>query len=758
MPSVDQETQQIISTYQQIYNLIFKYGVFIVLGALSFVVILSLKPTSYANSDDITLLNTQSSTVSMLVHSGDAYIAKGITLAPEVDAAPLDISILQWFVDISPEAQMWFGALATYKWILLPISINLTPHDDGLTKEHFENEGYDPADLDTYIQNTILTYPVKNIQATLYQYKQNTLEENIQIADSLGADFRTATIPMDNAKVLPETTTLTSHFWLQCLGNRHLTNFFCYKNTELFVLRIPYISFDNKIEELYTLMGDIVNTPYKTKACDNLQYAFSKKAESSRDRELVFGLCWPKYVRAYHRIVDFATVTYELQWISNAKLYSDKDINIFKLLSLQQKIYHNTLQKNYDVGTIEAYLSFVQDLLTKRTDIDKIYKDMIYIYNNTYLQDALTQIAILNNNTKAMLRLTDVVRNINEWSLQLQRMVSNPALLTYVDANKWSSTSQPNLVTFQDLFASKFTTFDSFIVTSQKVDNDTLSAQVEGYFLVDSNGQERKVLFVGDYLFENETFTLMSASFPQSTYLESSLNRLINQNTMEIDIPFVYEFIKNNIDYASVRVWVCDIVTARVDLQSCDGEIGVYEDDAGLRITIWFDEYKITRVEANNASITAKLNNSIQNVITTQNNIWVIVEQIIKTAQPTEIPTNTDTQTGSSVDTNQFTLISKFKQFLDVTPDSINLNWGKYIVEFELANITFVAAVDIANNYKIFPLGIQKGDQVVRINNLSLNLTNASLTEINLFKANPWEYIKKVDPATYEITYPEDNK
>ena len=208
---------------------------------------------------------------------------------------------------------MGFGALATYKGILLPISINLTPHDDGLTKEYFADASYDPADLDTYIQNTILTYPVKNIQATLYQYRQNTLEENIQIADSLGADFRTATIPMDNAKVLPDTTSLTSHFGLQCLGNRHITNYFCYKNTELFVMRIPYISFDNKITELFALMNDIVNTPYKEKACDNLQYAFSKKVEPSRDRELVFGLCGPKHLRAYHRIVDFSTVTYELQ-------------------------------------------------------------------------------------------------------------------------------------------------------------------------------------------------------------------------------------------------------------------------------------------------------------------------------------------------------------------------------------------------------------------------------------------------------------
>lgn len=115
MPSVDQETQQIISTYQQIYNLIFKYGTFIVLGALSFVVILSLNPTSYANSDDISLLTSQTNSSSMLVYSGSAYIAKGITLSPNVDTDPLSISVLQGFVDVSPEAQMGFGALATYK-------------------------------------------------------------------------------------------------------------------------------------------------------------------------------------------------------------------------------------------------------------------------------------------------------------------------------------------------------------------------------------------------------------------------------------------------------------------------------------------------------------------------------------------------------------------------------------------------------------------------------------------------------------------
>lgn len=489
---------------------------------------------------------------------------------------------------------MGYGALATQAGIILPISINLTSHTGEYSKEFFSSTGYSAEALDTFMQTTILTYPVKNIQATVYQYRQRSLDENERSTimeartNNTSQDILAPVLPSNEASTLPASMTLSSRFGLHCLGNITITNFFCYRNAEQFVSRIPYLSFDNKLTELSDIIRDIIPTPYKDKACGNLQYSFSKNPTTSREREFIFNQCGPSYVEAYHRIVDFATVNFELQGISNAKLYTDDDINIFKLLSLQQKIYHNTLQKNYDVGTIEVYLSFVQDLLTRRPNIDQIYKDIIYLYNNTYLQSSLTQIAILNGNTKAMLRLNDVVRNINEGTIQLQRAIQNKALLTYVDANQASANSQTNLVTFQDLFASKFTTFDSFIVTSQRVNNDALSAQVEGYFIVNSDEEERKVLFVGDYIFENENFILTYASFPQSPYLETSLNKLINEHTVEVDIPFVYEFIRNNSDSASIAVTICDIISTRITPLDCSSNEAIF--DAGqIRIKMTFD-------------------------------------------------------------------------------------------------------------------------------------------------------------------------
>lgn len=741
--TAEQETKKIIATYQKVYDLIFTYSIFVVMIVLSFIAALLLKPSSFASTtNEISILSIQKPFTPTLLQSGDAYIAKGIMLNPQIDNIPFSLSILQGFISVSPEAQMGYGALGYHSGIMLPLSINLINHENSnYTREFFATESYPAEELDNFIKDTILTYPVKNIQTSLYQYKPG----DIGLTD--------ASIPK-NVNMSTENS-LSDLFGLKCLTSWHLTNYFCYKNTEHFVSRIPYMAFDKNLSELSSLVGDILKTPYKKSFCDNLLYTFSRSATSAREWELMFSECGDTYTQAYHRITDFATATYELQGISNTKLYADDDINIFKLLSLQQKIYQNTLQKNYDISTIDVYLSFVQDLLTKRPNIEQIYKDIVYVYNNKYLQSILTQIAIRNNNTKAMLRLTDVIKSINDGSIHLKRMINNTGLIAYIESAKGETVSQPNLVTFQDLFASKFTTFENFIVTNQKVDNASLEAEIEGYFVVNTDGRERKVLFIGNYIFSNDSFILTSASFPQNTYLEVALNKLIReQQARSIDIPFVYEYIRNNSSDSQVvqTVSICDLISARIAWTECNTTSALFEEDT-YRVVFMFEGYKIASISTQEDKLTDTLTSTLNGKITTQENIGTVIRDLIKLAsnynsgqQPTDVATG--------VDTNQFTIISKFRQFFGIAPESITLNSGKYLTEFKLGDMHIITAIDVQSNYKMFPIGIKRGGQVIRINNFSLNLTNASLTDINQFKASPWEYVKKLDPAAYELAYP----
>ncbi len=52
----------------------------------------------------------------------------------------------------------------------------------------------------------------------------------------------------------------------------------------------------------------------------------------------------------------------------------------------------------------------------------------------------------------------------------------------------------------------------------------------------------------------------------------------------------------------------------------------------------------------------------------------------------------------------------------------------------------------------MFPIAVKQGeDKLFRINNLSLNLTNAAIADVNVFKNDPLGQIKKLDPATYDL-------
>lgn|GEM_PF-4215851 len=56
--------------------------------------------------------------------------------------------------------------------------INLTTREDGFSKEYFSSGSYNPEDLKTFMENNILTYPLKNLKATIYQNKKRSEAEN----------------------------------------------------------------------------------------------------------------------------------------------------------------------------------------------------------------------------------------------------------------------------------------------------------------------------------------------------------------------------------------------------------------------------------------------------------------------------------------------------------------------------------------------------------------------------------------------------
>lgn len=238
--------------------------------------------------------------------------------------------------------------------------------------------------------------------------------------------------------------------------------------------------------------------------------------------------------------------------------------------------------------------------------------------------------------------------------------------------------------------------------------------------MINDNFGQKRVLFAGEYTFDGNNFILMRASFAENAYLEPALNQLIAKKTISIDIPFVYEYIKNNSSNGAVKsVGICDIISTKISPISCSAQNASFMSK-DTSITFSFNGYKISSISSDDASVTDTLRTRLGETITTQENIGTVIRDLIKSLSPD----SSSADASSGVDTTQFTIIGKFKQFFGVIPDNISPNGNIYIVEFKLENIALVAGVDTNNNYKMFPIGVKSNGKVTRVNNFSLNLTN----------------------------------
>lgn len=128
-------------------------------------------------------------------------------------------------------------------------------------------------------------------------------------------------------------------------------------------------------------------------------------------------------------ITQFTQVEQELSqgFISNI-IYTHPQINLYKLLSIQQSIYNDSSQGVIDIRKLESYIYYLQALIQRRAEqLNPFYIDSIYWFNNQILipqlltqsrtnsriDNIITNISSLNTSSRFLqyTGLTDLITN-----------------------------------------------------------------------------------------------------------------------------------------------------------------------------------------------------------------------------------------------------------------------------------------------------------------------------------------------------------
>lgn len=127
--------------------------------------------------------------------------------------------------------------------------------------------------------------------------------------------------------------------------------------------------------------------------------------------------CDKKYTDYYERARNFFLAQKDISSNTpSSVVVADKDVNAYKLISLQQKIYQQIQQQRMNHAFIALYLQFVERLLQQQDSLDHVYKDLIFLFNNKYLTTKFADPAFNNtlSNKEQVTMLADHVRKINK--------------------------------------------------------------------------------------------------------------------------------------------------------------------------------------------------------------------------------------------------------------------------------------------------------------------------------------------------------
>jgi hypothetical protein len=91
----------------------------------------------------------------------------------------------------------------------------------------------------------------------------------------------------------------------------------------------------------------------------------------------------------YTALKDLNIVKKDLTDITSKYVSDDKELNAYKLLSLQQLIYNEVEKRRLNQPRVGAYLQFIKELLKNDTLLEHVYLDEVFLFNNTYLSNVL---------------------------------------------------------------------------------------------------------------------------------------------------------------------------------------------------------------------------------------------------------------------------------------------------------------------------------------------------------------------------------
>lgn len=710
----NQDQFKIIKGYKKINRLLFKHGIYIFIMLLGGVA--TYLTSTYADQENTEINLSQNQ--NFLNRRKEKNIINNEN----------NIDIIIPYGEIQQENEIFssYSNLIKYEGIILPRIIQLDVNKEFFNIEKFNQGETNSGDLVALIEEIIM--------------KPNAI----------------SVPPLNNNPRVMIREGIIEDFNLSCINKKKLSNTICDKYLERFYTYGILYNIQQHSSDLTNIMNYTKQNKSEKELCNILYENTLYQRENTEEINTIISQCPTENIQNYRILSNFITIEQEISnGIVSKKVYNNKDLNSYKLLSAQQVLYKSYLAGNINKNYITSYLDFVQELINKNNGedryLDPIYKDIIYrINNNLFLNK-------LEGNDNKNLNKTEINQIINQINLinkgnsalgvkGLEKQITTPDLIQYREIGE----IEIKVTTIEELLQTILSLTNRMKVQQYRINQEDESTYIQTEIL-----WEKIQETVGDTLKakitlyrENDFLLIESIDLINQPELTEFLNIYITNN--KLTLPQLFNIIDENIELYAKKVekinicdYIRDILKENVNIISCnDNVVDAFKDGVNYIFTIENNNFKNIQVSDKQKEEDIKL--ALENYIINGDNIASIIVDILNKVE----------ETPEQYVQEKVIIAERMKRYLNTTPKTEEISNTQFIVTFKLGEFTLRGTYDISTHtisrisYVINESS--ENEETLLIRELSFSLNDQYMEDLTYIKNNPQTYLRLFNTSAFE--------
>ena len=720
---VDNQWWETVDKYKKIHRFVFRWWIFIVITIIGLVWWIFFDVKAY-KTNNIEIINESS-----ILNKDDWNKGGDISVINDIWE---DVSLIVPYGTVSVAWKLFNSRsnLILYKWIVLPQLVSLNYEiDDFVYWGDFNDWNVSRSDLEALIE-----YLVTN--NSIYR-KTSNLSSPIDI----------------RRKWQVLNGWLIDWFNLSCIDTHKVSDFICDKFLWNFYEYGKYYDLSRYSSELLKLVKALKKEHKDIEPiCEMInEYTLHSWVVSSDDLYSVMEYCEFEDLEYYKKIINFIEVDNSLwQPELSDKVFDNRDINAYKLISSWQNIYKILEGTSINENYINSYLTFVQNLINRDKQsgdyLAPIYKDLLYVFNTDILYKKLLDSWSLSNVIKWKL---DVINNGNVyldyiwlvWQLKTDGIVKG-------NWEFWWSNAKDK--TIEEIFAQFYSMTDYLKIRKvNKISDREINTQIEIFTdkILWKTGWETLKAVVDLSRVDNILY-VDDIKIPNQPDFSEILEAYVwNQ---QVTLPAIIVYIDEQvwtwykIQWEEDEKWnFCeDLVWGEeMELYTCD--------DSSIILYKWDIEYTFQLVDGimesfkvSDNNLDTEIHDKLKDVMLTRNNTPTIIQSIIDFSIQEGPDNNLD---------QKLRIINQFRINLKLEPNNImDIEWESdvFLVDFTLWDIDLQARYNV-ETHLMTRISYVACDKVLEIRNLWIDVSVNNEEQLTEILNNPRMFFTQVNQAAY---------